>query len=244
MRFRRLHDWDVSPREAVRIQQALRDRVRAQDEGRGRGFRRVAAVDVSYDRRAPMLFAAVVVMGLPNFDLLDWAAVRARAAFPYVPGLLSFREIPAALAAWERLETRPDCVLCDGHGYAHPRRFGLACHFGLLVDLPTVGVAKSVLVGQFAPPGPARGEISDLVHDGGVIGAAVRTRDAVAPVFVSIGHRISLATAVATVLACARGSRIPAPIRQAHALVNRLRQAGRGWTPEPPATMAGRRETS
>lgn len=182
-------------------------------------------MDVSYDRRSPWIFAAVVVLELSTFDVLDQAAVRARAAFPYVPGLLSFRESPAGLAAWARLTRRPDCLVCDGHGYAHPRRFGLACHFGLLVDLPTIGCAKSVLVGEYKEPGRERGCVSDLLYEGEVIGAALRTREATSPVFVSAGHRISLSRAVATVLACCGRYRVPEPIRQAHGLVNRMRRA-------------------
>ena len=185
----------------------------------------MAAMDVSYDRRSPWVFAAVVVLGLPTFEMLDQAAVRTRATFPYVPGLLSFRESPAGLAAWERLRIRPDCLLCDGHGYAHPRRFGLACHFGLLVDLPTVGCAKSVLVGEYQEPCRSRGSVSDLVHEGEVVGAALQTREDIMPVFVSVGHRLSLSRAVATVLACCPRYRVPEPIRQAHGLVNRMRQA-------------------
>jgi len=182
-------------------------------------------MDVSYDRRSPWIYAAVVVLRVPTFEVADQAVVRSRARFPYVPGLLSFREAPAGLQAWARLRTRPDCLLCDGHGYAHPRRFGLACHVGLLVDLPTIGCAKSVLVGDYREPGQRRGSLSDLVHEGEIVGAAVRTREATSPVFVSAGHRVSLATAVATVLSCSPRYRIPEPIRQAHALVNRMRIA-------------------
>lgn len=225
MNARRLHPWDVTPQEAVRIQQRLRARIISRDP-EPPDFRTVAAMDVSYDRQSPWLFAAVVILGLPGFETVERAAVRSRARFPYVPGLLSFRETPAGLEAWERLRTRPDCLMCDGHGYAHPRRFGLACHFGLLVDLPTIGFAKSVLVGSFREPGRERGAIADLVDGREVVGAALRTRDDVAPVFVSVGHRISLTTAVAAVLACSPRYRIPEPIRQAHSLVNRLRQAG------------------
>ena len=226
MNARRLHTWNVTPAEAVRLQEKLRILVRARDDS-PRDFRTVAAMDVSYDRRSPWIYAAVVVLRLPTFEVTDQAVVRSRAAFPYVPGLLSFREAPAGLRAWEKLRTRPDCLLCDGHGYAHPRRFGLACHFGLLVDLPTIGCAKSVLVGEYREPGRRRGSLSDLVHDGEVVGAAVRTREATSPVFVSVGHRVSLSRAVATVLACCPRYRIPEPIRQAHALVNRMRQADR-----------------
>jgi deoxyribonuclease V len=225
MEYRQLHGWDVSPHEAIRIQQDLRTRLIAHDE-EGVPFRIVAAMDVSYDKRSPWLFAAIVVMRLPGFQVVETAGVRAEARFPYIPGLLSFRESPAGLRAWGKLRTRPDCLICDGHGYAHPRRFGFACHFGLLVDLPTIGFAKSVLVGHFNPPAVARGSVADLVDAGGVIGAAVRTREGAEPVFVSVGHRISLARAVATILACTSGYRIPEPARRAHVLVNRLREAG------------------
>lgn len=220
-----LHPWDTAPQEAVRIQQELRHRIIPRDDG-PRQFRTVAAMDVSYDRRSPWIFAAVVILRLPGFELVERAAARSRARFPYIPGLLSFRESPAGLEAWERLRTRPDCLLCDGHGYAHPRRFGFACHLGLLVDLPTIGCAKSLLVGSFAAPAGKRGAVADLVEGNEVIGAVLRTREGVAPVFVSVGHRISLPTAIATVLACSPRYRIPEPIRRAHALVNQLRLAG------------------
>jgi deoxyribonuclease V len=225
MDYRRLHGWDVSPQEAIRIQQDLRARLIAGDDDQPE-FRTIAAMDVSYEKRSPWLFAAIVVMQLPDFQIAETVGVRARGRFPYIPGLLSFRESPAGLEAWERLRVRPDCLICDGHGYAHPRRFGFACHFGLLVDVPTIGFAKNVLVGRFDPPGIARGSRSDLVDADEVIGAAVRTREAAEPVFVSVGHRISLARAVATILACASGYRIPEPARRAHVLVNRLRETG------------------
>lgn len=225
MDYRRLHPWDVNPQEAVRIQRDLRTQVVARDADRAE-FRTIAGMDVSYDKQSPWLFAAIVVLRLPGFQRVEAVGVRAEAIFPYVPGLLSFRESPAGLEAWERLRTRPDCLICDGHGYAHPRRFGFACHFGLLVDLPTIGFAKSVLVGNHKAPGHSRGSMNDLDDAGEVIGAAVRTREGAEPVFVSVGHRISLATAVATILASSPAYRIPEPIRQAHALVNRYRQAG------------------
>jgi len=225
MEYRRLHGWEVTPQEAVRIQQDLRARLIARDDDPAE-FRTIAAMDVSYDKRSPWLFAGIVVMRLPGFQVVETAGVRARATFPYVPGLLSFRESPAGLEAWEKLRNRPDCLICDGHGTAHPRRFGFACHFGLLVDLPTIGFAKSVLVGRFDPPGVARGSATDLTDAGEVIGSAIRTREGAEPVFVSVGHRISLGRAVATILASTAGYRIPEPARRAHALVNRLRESG------------------
>jgi len=225
MDYKRLHSWDVNPQEAIRIQRDLRTQVVARD-AEPADFRTIAGMDVSYDKHSPWLFAAIVVLRLPGLQRVETVGVRAEAKFPYVPGLLSFRESPAGLEAWERLRTRPDCLICDGHGYAHPRRFGFACHFGLLVDLPTIGFAKSVLIGSFNAPGSPRGSTSDLEDTGEVIGAALRTREETEPVFVSVGHRISLAKAVESILACSPGYRIPEPIRQAHALVNRLRQTG------------------
>lgn len=224
MEPRRLHSWQVTPAEAAAIQARLARRVRRRAPGGP--FRSVAGLDVSYDRGSPWLTAGVVVLGLPGLEPIETAAVRARATFPYLPGLLSFREAPAALAAWARLRTRPDCLLCDGHGLAHPRRFGLACHLGLLVNLPAIGVAKRLLVGACRPPGPERGATSPLLDGKETLGVALRTRASVTPVYVSVGHRMSLERAVATVLACAPRFRIPEPLRQAHALVNRLRAAG------------------
>jgi deoxyribonuclease V len=225
MEYRHLHRWDVSPQEAVLVQEAFRGQVIARDDGRV-VFRRVAGMDVSYDRHSPWIYAGIVLLRLPEFEVVEQAGIRQRAQFPYVPGLLSFRESPAGLAVWERLRLRPDCLICDGHGYAHPRRFGFACHFGLLANLPTIGCAKRVLVGTCEPPAGERGSVSDLVDGGEVIGAAVRTREDVAPVFVSVGHRISLQTAVRATLACAPRYRIPEPLRRAHALVNRMRETG------------------
>jgi deoxyribonuclease V len=225
MKTRNLHPWDVAPREAVAIQERLRGRVRLRDTPRV--FRTVAGLDISYDRHSPWLFAAIVVLRLPDLTVVETAGLRAAATFPYVPGLLSFREAPAGLRAWAALRTRPDCLVCDGHGLAHPRRLGLACHVGLWVNLPTIGCAKSVLVGSYRAPDTGRGSRSALLHGDEVVGAALRTREAVSPVFVSAGHRISLERAVSTILACTPRFRIPEPIRQAHALVNRLRVAAR-----------------
>jgi len=220
------HAWAVTPAEAVAIQERLRGRVRLRD---GRSpFRTVGGMDISYDRGSPWLFAAVVVLSLPDLRLIDAAAVRARGAFPYIPGLLSFREAPAGLEAWARLRVRPDCLLCDGHGVAHPRRFGLACHVGLLVDRPTLGCAKSLLVGEHGRLESARGSQAALCHAGEEVGRAVRTRAGVRPIYVSAGHRISLKRAVATLLAVTPRFRISEPLRQAHLLVNRLRTADAG----------------
>ncbi len=205
------------------IQERLRERVVASD--RLGPVRRVAGADVSFDKRAPFLFAAVVVMDAETFEVTETAGVRGPARFPYVPGYLSFRELPAVLAAFARLRQRPDLIVADGHGLAHPRRFGLACHLGVLLDVPTLGCAKSRLVGEHREPGPRRGAHTRLLDAGEVIGEAVRTRAGVKPVYVSVGHRVSLPTARRWALRLAPRYRLPEPSRAAHSEVNRLRRS-------------------
>ncbi len=166
-----------------------------------------------------------MVLDAESLAPLESASVLRRASFPYVPGYLSFRELPPLLEAFAKLGRRPDLVLCDGHGRAHPRRFGFACHLGVALDLPSVGVAKSRLVGSHREPGPRRGATRVLRHEGDTIGSVLRTREGVAPVYVSIGHRVSLATARRLVLRFAPRWRLPEPLRAAHQEVNRLRRA-------------------
>jgi deoxyribonuclease V len=163
-----------------------------------------------------------------SFEVIERAGLEAPARFPYVPGLLSFREAPALLEAFDRLRARPDVVLCDGQGIAHPRRLGIASHLGLCLDLPTVGCAKSLLCGKYEEPGLNRGDRSPLVDRGEVIGAVLRTRARVAPLFVSPGHRCDLESAVGLVLATTGKLRLPIPTRMAHEYVNEVRRAGRG----------------
>ena len=187
-------------------------------------LRRVAGADVSYDRGSPVLFAAVVVLEPATLEVIETVGVEARARFPYVPGYLSFREIPPLLEVFARLSAPPDLVVCDGQGRAHPRRFGLASHLGVLLDLPTIGCAKSRLVGEHREPGPRRGASTRLRHEGEVIGTVLRTQDGVKPVYVSVGHRVTLDAAQRQVLALAPRHRLPEPVRAAHAEVNRLRR--------------------
>ncbi len=206
-------------REARAIQQALRCRVVARDRlGR---IERVAGVDASYDRATGTTRAAVALLGFPGLEPAAQRVVRRKTRFPYVPGYLSFRETPALLAALAALQRTPDLVLCDGHGLAHPRRFGLACHLGVLLDLPSIGVAKSRLVGTHAPVPEARGQWRPLRDGSETIGAVLRTRTGVRPVYVSVGHRVSLETAIDLVLRCAPRYRVPEPIRRADALAGR-----------------------
>jgi deoxyribonuclease V len=213
-----LHDWALSPREAVDLQRRLAGHVIRED--RLGAVRRIGGVDVAYDRRgrSGIAQAAVVVLAVPELAIVETAVVTLPIEFPYVPGLLTFREAPAAIAAIGRLSARPDVLLCDGQGLAHPRRFGFASHLGLFLDIPSVGVAKSVLIGSYAAPGREKGNWSPLVDKDDVIGAALRTRAGARPIFVSIGHRVSLATAVALVLQCTTRFRLPETTRIADRL--------------------------
>lgn len=181
---------------------------------------RVAGADVGFEQDGRVTRAAIAVLAAGTLQFVEGAVARRPTAFPYVPGLLSFREIPALLDALARLQAPPDLVLCDGQGYAHPRRFGLACHLGVVADLPTIGVAKTRLIGEYAEPPQQRGAWTPLVDRGETIGAVLRTRVNTKPVFVSCGHRISLPTAVKQVMACTGRYRLPETTRQAHRLAS------------------------
>lgn len=220
MRVRALHPWDVSPREAMAIQIELRSRLRLKGAG---PFGTVGGIDVSYDDASGLMLAGVVVMSADGREVLESATGAVPIRFPYIPGLLSFRETPAVIEAWAKLNMRPDCVICDGHGLAHPRRFGIACHLGLVLDLPSIGCAKSLLVGTHRPPGTRRGSLAPLLDRGEQIGAVLRTRTGVSPVYVSQGDRISLEAALRAVLAACTGYRLPEPARRAHLLVSEAR---------------------
>lgn len=217
-----LEPWTVDPECAVEIQRELASQVRI--EPPSREIRLVAGGDLSFDRGSDVVHAGFVVLRLPDLTVVERKGVRAVAEFPYVPGLLSFREIPSLLQAWSLLECEPDAAMLDGQGLAHPRRMGIACHFGLLVDRPTLGAAKSILVGRYEEPAPERGAWSPIVHRKETVGAALRTRDRVGPIFVSPGHRMDLPHAIELALACGGGTRIPEPTRRAHLFVNELRK--------------------
>ena len=183
----------------------------------GSEWKTVAGVDVGFEQGGKITKAAVVVLDRVELTVLDRAVARRDTRFPYVPGLLSFRETPAILDALKQIQTLPDLLLCDGQGLAHPRRFGLACHLGVLLDLPSVGVAKSRLTGNCCEPGVRKGQWSELRdRDDTVIGAVLRTRTNVRPLYVSIGHRVSLAQAIAVTLACTTRYRLPETTRHAH----------------------------
>lgn len=183
-------------------------------------MQRVAGVDVGFEDDGAITRAAVVVLSFPELHVIDRAVARVPTTFPYVPGLLSFREIPAVLAALARVRCAPELLLCDGQGLAHPRRFGVACHLGVLTDLPSIGVAKSRLCGTHGAVPAERGAWAPLVDGNETIGAVLRTRVGVQPVYVSIGHRVSLPTAIDFVMRCTTRYRLPETTRQAHHLAS------------------------
>ena len=214
-----MHPWNVSVQEAIAIQHQLKKQVVRSDRfGR---VKTVAGVDVGFEDNGKITRAAVVVLRLSSLSLVEVAIARCKTTFPYVPGLLSFRELPAVLQAIEKLQTRPDLFLCDGQGYAHPRRFGIACHLGLLTDTPAIGVGKSRLIGSYTEPGDNRGEWQPLLHQGEVLGAVLRTRCRVQPVFVSVGHRVSLSAAIDYVMQCTTRYKLPETTRLAHKYASR-----------------------
>jgi len=213
---RLIHRWDLSPAEAIALQKQLAVRVVRVD--RLGVVRNVCGIDAEFPEDGRTVRAAAVVLAFPSLELLDYAVVQANMSFPYVPGLLSFRETPAALAALGRLPLRPDLLLCDGQGIAHPRRFGLASHIGLITGIPSIGVAKTRLVGEHRAPPDRRGAWTPLVEGGERIGAVLRTRPGVRPVYVSIGHRVSLETAIRYVMACTTRYRLPETTRWADRL--------------------------
>ncbi|MEW5719690.1 MAG: deoxyribonuclease V [Chloroflexota bacterium] len=207
--------WDVTPAEAIAIQRELAARVGEQDALDD--TRLVAGVDVGFEGADNQTArAAVVVLQFPELVLLDYAIARLPVQFPYIPGLLAFREIPVVLRALEHLKTDPDVLIVDGQGRAHPRRLGIASHLGVLLDRATIGCAKSILCGAAKEPANRAGAWSPLMDRGEQIGAAVRTRVGVAPVYVSVGHRVSLARAIDIVMRCCKGYRLPETTRYAH----------------------------
>ena len=214
----------LRPAAAVRQQRELAARVSLRPF-RG-AIRRVAGTDVGYDSNSGRFRAAVVVLSFPALQLLEVARVRGRIAFPYIPGLLSYREVPPLLRAFRRLRLRPDLVVCDGQGLAHPRRFGLACHLGVLLSIPTIGCAKSRLIGEHPPVPAHRGGHSPLRLDGRLVGTVLRTRAGAHPVFVSPGHRVSVAQATVWALRCTGRFRIPEPTRRADREVRLMSRSG------------------
>lgn len=209
-----LYEWKVSIARAKEIQLSLASMVVAKNEVTNP--RLIAGIDISAPDTQGVARGAVVILRYPEFSVVEVEVAEDKITFPYIPGLLSFRESPLILAACEKLHNIPDLVLVDGQGIAHPRRFGLASHLGLSLDLPTLGCAKSILCGQHQPVAEEAGSHTELLDNGELIGAALRTKSGVRPVYVSVGHRIDLASALQWVIKCCRGYRLPEPTRLAH----------------------------
>jgi deoxyribonuclease V len=218
LKIRHRHPWNVATAEACSIQEKLRCRVTTWDQWDRIGC--VAGVDVGFEEKGAVTRAAVAVLAFPSLELCEQAIARRHTEFPYIPGLLSFREVPAVLDALAGLRGLPDLLLCDGQGWAHPRRFGIACHLGVLTQIPSIGVAKSRLIGEHQPVADERGAWQPLVDKDEVIGAVLRTRAGVKPLYVSIGHRISLETALDYVMKCTGRFRLPETTRRAHRLAS------------------------
>jgi deoxyribonuclease V len=212
------HPWNLTPQEAIALQQELRHHILITDCLDP--VHRVAGVDVGFEDKGVTTRAAVVVLSYPQLELVESAIAHRPTSFPYVPGLLSFREIPAVLEAFARLSALPDLILCDGQGIAHPRRLGIATHLGLLLDIPSIGVGKTRLWGRYGKVPEGRGEWTPLKDKDEIIGAVLRTRPGVKPLFISPGHRISLETAIHYVMGCVTRYKLPETTRQAHRLAS------------------------
>lgn len=217
-----LHDWNVSTREAIAIQQDLRSKIRIVPLKEPITY--IAGADISFNRGSNVFYAGFVVFRYPSLKLCGHSLIVSESTFPYIPGLLSFRELPALLAAWKQMPLIPDVVLMDGHGIAHPRRMGIASHFGLWVNRPTIGCAKRLLVGMHGTLGTAAGSSTVIYDRHETLGVALRTRDRIKPVYISPGNLINSDDALRITQHCVAKHRLPEPTRQAHLLVNRLRK--------------------
>jgi deoxyribonuclease V len=218
MKLHHAHPWDLTPKAAIALQQLLREHVVVADHYGE--VHRIAGVDVGFENQNTITRAAVAVLDFPSLQLVEYAIAREPTRFPYVPGLLSFREVPAVLAALEKLSVLPEMLLCDGQGIAHPRRLGIASHLGVLLDLPTIGVAKSRLVGSHAEVGEEKGQWQPLEDKGEVIGCVLRSRSRVRPLYISPGHRVGLESARHWVMDCLTRYRLPETTRWAHRLAS------------------------
>lgn len=224
MKIYEVHGWDVSPKEAMEIQERLRKQIVLENAPEVESINKIGAADVSYDKKTNLVYATVVIFSFPDLRVLEEKDAIRPATFPYIPGLLVFREGPALIEAFQKIATNPDVIIFDGQGIAHPRGIGIATHMGILLDEPSIGCAKTVLVGDYAEPEETAGSQSPLIKEGVELGVALRTKNRVEPVFVSIGHKIDLKTAIKIVLECTRGYRLPEPVRQAHIVSNKLRE--------------------
>ena len=214
MKVQQIHNWELSPRQAIALQLRLAHRV--VDEGNPIAVRLVAGADIAIDGDHGL--GAVVLLSYPELRVVDAVTVRLSIPFPYIPGLLAFREVPILAEAFGRMNSTPDLLVVDGHGRSHMRRFGMACHLGLLLDVPTIGCAKSRLVGTHDDPPEQVGGRAEVLDSGEIVGLALRTRSKVSPVYVSVGHRIGLHEAAEWLLRLCHGYRLPEPIRLADRL--------------------------
>jgi deoxyribonuclease V len=218
MQLHHQHPWDLTPKEAIALQKQLREFMRVEDDYGE--IRTVAGVDVGFEKNNTITRAAIALLGFPSLELVASAIARQPTRFPYVPGLLSFREIPAVLEAMQQLDELPDLLLCDGQGIAHPRRLGIATHLGLLLDRPTIGVGKSRLLGTYTEPGMEKGQWSPLYDKEEEIGCVLRSRTGVKPLFISPGYRVGLDSAREWVMRCLTRYRLPETTRWAHRLAS------------------------
>lgn len=216
----------LSPSEAIALQQELRQKITLKPLEKP--VSTIAGADISFNKYSTTVYAGIVVLSFPDLQVIDKASVTDTTEFPYIPGLLAFREVPALSKAWEKLSTKPDVLVLDGHGIAHPRRMGIATHFGVVMQTPTLGCAKSLLTGRFNEPDNEPGSYTDLVHQNEVIGKVLRTKKNCKPVFVSPGNLITMEESIDLILQCIRKYRIPEPTRLAHNYVNEVRTAVSG----------------
>lgn len=215
-------NWNLTPSEAIKLQKELKEKI---DLSPYTGpLQRIGGADISYNKNDDTIYAGIIVLDYQTMQPLCRSTIIDKMRFPYIPGLLSFREIPSLHAAWEPLPEKPDVLVLDGHGINHPRRLGIATHFGLVTGQVSMGIAKNHLTGTYQEPGPTKGSFSEIIGQGEKIGYVLRSRDKVKPVWVSAGHQLSMEQSLEIALHCSRGLRIPEPTRQAHLLVNEFRR--------------------
>ncbi len=222
MNIRELHPWDVSPKEAIEIQNQLSSRIVITPLKKD--VKKIAGVDASYSKRDQTMWAAVVVLDMQSLQTIEKGWYGEEVRYPYIPGLLSFREIPTILKALKDLKDEPDLILCDGQGIAHPRRMGIAAHLGLILDIPTIGCAKNLLIGNSKAPPDRKGSFTYIRYKKEIVGASLRTREGVKPVYISPGYGIDLEDSISIIMRCITKYRLPEPIREAHRLSNSLRK--------------------
>jgi len=222
MMKRIIHDWNLTPKEAIELQQELKGMVKI--EPLAKSIQYIAGADISFNRGEDTVYVGIVVLKYPELMEVDRALLIDRATFPYIPGLLSFRETPLLIKAWEKLSIKPDVIVADGHGIAHVRRFGIACHLGLLTDTATIGCAKKIFVGTHGSLMSEKGSLASISYKDETVGVVLRTRTGVKPVYISVGHKITLDQSIEVMNTCTTNYRIPVPTRQAHLMVNELRR--------------------